>query len=222
MPVTQSEHVLSRGLGSPRATCSADTGQRLPQVHKERPRHVRRGNERHRTGRGDYNQLYEDYTCSPEYFHLLLSDLTDLVADIPLGMPTIHRKRALSNWGFNCTCELCSAPSEARAASDHRRERLVEIYYAMQDESTDYNMLVELTHEFIKLAQVERLLARVGEYYQSFMRIYYSFGDYETARKYGRTSLMFAEIFSDPEGGFCAGVRRDLGQIDKERREKAA
>lgn len=138
------------------------------------------------------------------------------ITDIPLGMPTTQRTRTISNWGFNCTCDLCSAPPSARDASDERRERLVEISYAMQDESTSYNDLVELTREFIKLAQTERLVAKVGEYYQTFMRVYYGAGDAETARKYGRASLKFAEIFSDPEGGFCAGIRRDLRQLDQE------
>lgn len=136
--------------------------------------------------------------------------------DIPLGITTAQRTQKLGNWGFNCSCELCSAPPEAREASDQRRERMVEAYYAMQDESTSYNALVELTREFINLAQVERLLPKVGEYYQALMRIYYGFGDAETARKYGRASLKFAEIFSDPEGGFCAGIRRDLRQLDEE------
>ncbi len=91
----------------------------------------------------------------------------------------------------------------------------------MQDESTGYNALVELTREFIKLAQVERLLAKVGEYYQEFMRIYYGVGDRKTARKYGHAALKFAKIFSDPEGGFCAGIRRDLQQLDRELSEEA-
>ncbi|KAK3905518.1 SET domain-protein 5 [Staphylotrichum tortipilum] len=142
------------------------------------------------------------------------------ISYVPLGITTTQRTRKLSNWGFNCSCELCSAPPEAREASDQRRERMVEVYYAMQDESTSYNTLVELTREFIKLAQVERLLAKVGEYYQALMRIYYGFGDAETARKYGQASLKFAEIFSDPDGGFCAGIRRDLRQLNEELSER--
>ena len=131
-------------------------------------------------------------------------------------MPAAQRARTIANWGFNCTCDLCSARPEAREASDKRRERLVEVHYAMQDESTSYEALVELTRELIKLAQVEQLLAKVGEYYQSFMRIYYGVGHGETARKYGRAALKFAEIFSDPEGGFCTSIRRDLQQLDEE------
>ena len=86
----------------------------------------------------------------------------------------------------------------------------------MQDESTTYEALVELTREFITLAQVEQLLAKVAEYYHSFMRIYYGVGDGETARKYGRAALKLAEIFSDPEEGFCIGIKQDLQRLDEE------
>jgi hypothetical protein len=97
----------------------------------------------------------------------------------------------------------------------------MEVYYAMQDESTSYNRLVELTGEFIKLAKAERLLAKIGEYYQVFMRIYYGVGDFEAAKKYGEASLRYAEIFADPEGSFCSGLRRDLKVVERELREKA-
>jgi hypothetical protein len=85
----------------------------------------------------------------------------------------------------------------------------------MQHETTSYNTLVKLTQELVDLAQVEGLLAKVGEYYQAFMRIYYGAGDAETARKYGRASLKLAEIFSDPEGLLCTGLRGDLEQLDR-------
>ncbi len=150
----------------------------------------------------------------PPPFTLALS-LTSAI-DIPLGLPAAQRARTITNWGFNCTCDLCSAPPEARAASDRRRERLVEAHYAMQDESTSYEALVELTREFIQLAEAEQLLAKVGDYYRSLMRIYYGVGDGETAQKYGRAALKFAEIFSDPEGSLCTGIRQDLRQLDEE------
>jgi hypothetical protein len=97
----------------------------------------------------------------------------------------------------------------------------MEVYYAMQDESTSYNRLVELTGEFNNLARAERLLAKTGEYYQVFMRIYYDVGDLEAARKYGEASLRLAEIFTDPGGLFCSGLRRDLTIVERELREKA-
>lgn len=129
-------------------------------------------------------------------------------------MPTSRRIKALENWGFNCTCALCSAPREAREASDYRREHLVEIFYAIQDESTDYDHLVRLTREFIELARAEGLIAKVAEYYAVFMRVYYEAGDLVSAKKYGQAAVRLAEIFYDPEGGFCAGLRGDFSVVE--------
>ncbi|KAK0728850.1 hypothetical protein B0T26DRAFT_739060 [Lasiosphaeria miniovina] len=142
------------------------------------------------------------------------------ISYLPLGMPTAYRARGLANWNFNCTCTLCSSPAAARAASDRRRERLVDILQAMYDEATEYGALVELTREFVDVVRTERLDAKVGEYFHAFMRIYHSFGDVESAFRYGQTALWYAETFADPEGGFCAGLRQDvrlLGQVLKER-----
>ncbi|KAK3373122.1 hypothetical protein B0T24DRAFT_649197 [Lasiosphaeria ovina] len=135
-------------------------------------------------------------------------------------MPTAYRAQGLANWNFNCTCTLCSSPAAARAASDRRRERLVDILQAMYDEATEYGALVELTREFVDVVRTERLDAKVGEYFHAFMRIYHSFGDVESAFRYGQTALWYAETFADPEGGFCAGLRQDvrlLEQVLKER-----
>ncbi|KAK0668048.1 hypothetical protein QBC41DRAFT_303769 [Cercophora samala] len=137
------------------------------------------------------------------------------ISYIPLGMPTSYRAKSLGNWHFNCTCALCTAPAEARDASDSRRERLMELFYAMQDSETQYDALIDWTREFIELAQVERLITKIGEYYQVFMKLYYDKGDPESAKKYGEAALYFAEIFSDPEGGFCTSLREDLQVVEK-------
>ncbi|KAK4195038.1 hypothetical protein QBC40DRAFT_259412 [Triangularia verruculosa] len=147
------------------------------------------------------------------------------ISYIPLGMPSSYRAKSLGNWHFNCSCALCTAPPEARDASDSRRERLMELFYAMQDSETQYDALIDWTREFIELAQVERLITKIGEYYQVFMKLYYDKGDPESAKKYGQAALYFAEIFSDPEGGFCTSLREDLQVVEKvlaETKAKAA
>jgi tetratricopeptide (TPR) repeat protein len=130
-------------------------------------------------------------------------------------MPTRHRVTALSNWGFNCTCALCSSPPDARAASDSRRETLVDIYHALNDPSTSYEAAVEMTRDFIDIVRVERLEANLAEYYQVFMKTYYDFGDIESALRYAQIALVYAETFSDPEGGFCTGLRQDLELLER-------
>jgi len=130
-------------------------------------------------------------------------------------MSSTYRQKSLANWHFNCTCALCSAPAQAIEASDARREQIVELFYGMQDPSTTYESLIEMTKEFIELAQVERLITKVGEYYQVLMKLFYEKGDPESARRYGSAALMFAETFSDPEGEFCVGLKDDLEIVDK-------
>ncbi|KAK0609578.1 hypothetical protein B0T17DRAFT_134101 [Bombardia bombarda] len=136
------------------------------------------------------------------------------ISYVPLGMPTPYRHSSLSNWGFTCTCSLCTSPTSARQASDARRERLVEIFFSMREPSTHYDTLVELTKEFVEIVKVERLEAKVGEYYQAFMKIYYEFGDVESALRYAQTALRYAELFADPDGGFCTGLRGDLRLLE--------
>jgi len=111
---------------------------------------------------------------------------------------------------------MCSASEKERNASDWRRERLVKIYDQMHFKGTDYDGLVELTREFVDAVMKERLIPKIGEYYAIFMRIFYSYGDTDSAVKYARTALRYAEVFDDPEGDFCTTLREDLGIMEKE------
>ncbi|KAM7200407.1 hypothetical protein V8F20_005384 [Naviculisporaceae sp. PSN 640] len=143
------------------------------------------------------------------------------ISYIPLGMPTSYRHQGLANWSFKCTCPLCSSPPSALSASDARGNRLPELLYLMkqlaptsseslEQTQANYETLVQYTQEFVSILQVERLFPKVAEFYQQFMKMYYGFGDIESAYKYAQTALKFGEIFSDPEGGFCGGLRMDL------------
>ena len=127
-------------------------------------------------------------------------------------MPTKYRTRALENWGFNCTCPKCNAAPAEMAESDHRLELLLKLSHAIQDEESNYHYddIVRFTKEFVSIVKEEKLTAKVGEYYQLFMKVFYDYGDTDSALKYGRTALAYAEAFADPEAGFCTGIRRDL------------
>ena len=126
-------------------------------------------------------------------------------------MPTAHRRRHLGNWGFDCTCTLCASGPEALAASDARRERLADLYGAMSDSSTVTRArLGDMAAEFAELVRTEHLEVRDGEYHQGLMRFFYSAGDVAGALEHARIALRSAERFSDPDGGFCTGLRQDL------------
>jgi len=138
-------------------------------------------------------------------------------------MPTIHRQRSFYNWGFNCTCAMCAAPREVRDKSDERRERMADLYYAMDDESIAYDKLLTLTREFVQIMIEENLEPRGGEYFQGFMRFFYRFGDLRNALKYAQLSLDISQAYADPEGGFCGALRKDIAflkKLIKEREER--
>ena len=91
----------------------------------------------------------------------------------------------------------------------------------MVEEGTEYEKLVELTREFVGIVQQEQLIPKVGEYYQLFMEIYYTYGDLESAFRYGELALFFAETFSDPEGSWSEGLRLDLAALRRAIEENA-
>ena len=108
------------------------------------------------------------------------------------------------------TSPVCTASPEEIAESDRARLSLGEIYKDMVKDGTTYDELVELTRQFIAVIQQEHLIPKVAEYYQLFMEIYYNYGDLESAYRYGELALFIAEKFSDPDGTWCEGLRRDL------------
>ena len=89
----------------------------------------------------------------------------------------------------------------------------MELYRGMLKEGTEYKELVELTREFVGIVQAEHLIPKVGEYYHLFMEIYYSYGDLESAFRYGELALFFADTFSDPDGSWSANLRLDLDAL---------
>lgn len=129
----------------------------------------------------------------------------------------------MGNWGFNCTCSLCALEPEEQHASDERRERLADIYDLMNKQKTTGRLgsLRELAAEFEELVKLEQLEVRWGEYYQLFMVIFFHAGDVDAAIKYGNLSLWHSEVFGDPDGVFCNGVRRDLDILDQIKRQRA-
>lgn len=125
-------------------------------------------------------------------------------------MPSQHRAANLENWGFNCTCSLCTAPLEVRQASDRRREKLADLYFAMKEPTISHDQLLKLTDKFLELVYAEHLETRFGEYFQALIRFYYNFGDHKNALKYAELSLKYSEAFADPQGGFCVSLRQDI------------
>jgi hypothetical protein len=119
-----------------------------------------------------------------------------------MGMPQEYRTRALENWGFNCSCSLCTASKKEQEASDNRRKRLPEIQYILnsQMDQLSYDDIVQLTEELLYIVDAERLIKDLGQYYQYFMQLYYNIRDLDSAIKYGEMALEHGHMFGDDPG----------------------
>ncbi|KAK1750171.1 SET domain-protein 5 [Echria macrotheca] len=132
------------------------------------------------------------------------------ISYLPMGLPTRHRLRSLENWGFNCSCTLCSSAPEVLEVSDRRRDRLAHVYRAIRQPTITYEDLVQLTGELLQLVHSERLEPRFSEYFHLAAGLLFQFRDYHRALELTELSLKYSETFSDPEGAFCAGLRKDI------------
>jgi GTP1/Obg family GTP-binding protein len=113
-------------------------------------------------------------------------------------------------YNFQCTCSLCSAPPAKKQASDRRRERILAIKELLKVQQTSDDETVELTREFLRLVQQENLVDKLKDYYQDLMRVYYGFGDIDSAIYFADAALQKAEEFGDGEDEFKRAIRSNL------------
>jgi len=117
--------------------------------------------------------------------------LTEKKKDIILGKTHAERQSALQQWGFKCTCPLCTAPPNEIAQSDARRTQIESLrdqaISAFQAGRT-YQSL-RITRQILNLLPREELFPSFAEHYENMARIYFVLRDKENAYKYARISL---------------------------------
>ena len=135
--------------------------------------------------------------------------------DTPLGLTHKDRNNLLRNWGFQCTCSLCSSPDE-RDTSDTHRMRISRIWNGLEIyKHKNKAKVVELTRELLKLLDVEELTVRVGEFYEKLAKIYLDMGHIKGARKFGRLALKYWEEFDSIERDHVKEVLGFLQPLEK-------
>ncbi|EXF78954.1 hypothetical protein CFIO01_10021 [Colletotrichum fioriniae PJ7] len=108
-----------------------------------------------------------------------------------LNMPYQDRQKALQEWGFNCTCSLCSSPPEVLAISDAYRRRLSEILSELEDPALagSQSLVAELIDELEDVMAKEGLTAQAGEFYGIVAGVYRSMGEMELSKKYAELAV---------------------------------
>ncbi|KAK4192385.1 hypothetical protein QBC35DRAFT_459557 [Podospora australis] len=113
------------------------------------------------------------------------------ISYITLGKPSEERKKNLKQWGFECSCDLCTASPAEVQASDNRRKKIEELRdYAIRafQAGKPYQAL-RLTRQVINLLASEELFPMYSEQYENMARIFWVLNDMKNAEKYARMSL---------------------------------
>lgn len=140
--------------------------------------------------------------------------------DAPLGRPYEERKMILKQWGFACSCALCSLPADERAYSDDRRNRIWEVYMDLANSASLLGRKVvdERVDELMYLVEREDLWPQLVEYYQVVARAYAALGDLDDARDYAeRAEATWIEYGGVDHDG-VEDIRRLWGELRRAER----
>ncbi|XXH02615.1 hypothetical protein Hte_008994 [Hypoxylon texense] len=139
----------------------------------------------------------EELTFSCEYFPPVRRGLVLMAnSDTPLNLLSEQRQSLIREWGFNCTCSLCSSPNES-AASDRRRGRIQDLLGELdRPEIRNHAAVEKRVSEILDLCQKEAMAAQVGDFYTIVADVYSSMGDLDSARRYGELALRELKHFA--------------------------
>ncbi|ELQ32885.1 hypothetical protein M0657_007004 [Pyricularia oryzae] len=116
------------------------------------------------------------------------------VSYTPLNMLSRDRRQVLLGWGFNCTCQLCSAPSHILETSDANRQevqlKLDELDEARQATPGGGRDTVErIMQETLALMDHEGMEAQRGDIYAIAAQVLLDMGDRDGAIYYGHMAV---------------------------------
>lgn len=108
----------------------------------------------------------------------------------------------LQAWGFQCLCDLCTAPPEVSAESDKRRQDIVALKQEAMSlaQQGDLAGAVNVIDDQINLMAEEGLESLLREQYEVLARIHWALGDKGKAKEFGAKAvdLLTFQGYLDP------------------------
>lgn len=110
---------------------------------------------------------------------------------VPLGKTRDERQELLLKWGFQCSCDLCTASKAEVAASDYRREKIRNMRQEVMKavEVWDGTKAAKLTLETLELMRDEDLAPLYASQYEILARLYWKAKDKKMGTKYAQMSI---------------------------------
>ncbi|OTA62636.1 SET domain-containing protein [Hypoxylon sp. EC38] len=108
---------------------------------------------------------------------------------LPLNLQSEQRQSLIREWGFNCSCSLCTSPAET-AISDRRRGRIQDLLAELdRPEVRNHAGVKERVDEILDLCNKEGLAAQLGDFYAIVAELYSNMGYLDLAKKYGELAV---------------------------------
>jgi len=128
-----------------------------------------------------------------------------------------RKQRMKSQWGFSCSCPLCTSPEDVQEMSDYRVQLIEELEQELNDLSTNRTATPESADLLITLHQQERLDGVIGDAYMygAFEHAY--IGDKRGTQKMAALACEHMAIWRGTSHQYYQAMSRLLVAPEKER-----
>lgn len=137
-------------------------------------------------------------------------------------MTSENRAWQIRDWGFQCTCHLCTSKDDDEL-SDGYRNRLAHLRTQLRDNHTDLSLqqLVGLAAEMLTLVEIEGLIPHLGDHCEDLSEAFAAKGDLESAVRYHRMALDAWLLYGGEDHVHVSNVERRLKELESLRIERA-
>ncbi|QDS67957.1 hypothetical protein FKW77_008975 [Venturia effusa] len=108
-------------------------------------------------------------------------------------------ERIPGQWGFNCSCSLCSSSREDLSASDQRLEQILELESQLQDLRTNRTAKVETAEKLVLLYKEERFETSLAKAYVFAALEHIYVGNRRMAQKFAKLAVETTSLWYGPQ-----------------------
>ncbi|KAI8958663.1 SET domain-containing protein [Daldinia sp. FL1419] len=125
----------------------------------------------------------------------------------PLQSHSTRQEKLRKEWGFQCSCQRCSANATAIAESDSRVSQIHALWKELDDHSATSKGSSEKAELLVSLYEQEGILGRLNEAYYRAAIEYIGIGDVEMATKYATLCIENGLLFVGPDRPFIKNMQ---------------
>ncbi|KAH9810165.1 hypothetical protein DFH28DRAFT_501757 [Melampsora americana] len=117
-----------------------------------------------------------------------------------------RQESLLRNYGFSCSCSLCSSPPHIAKLSDHQIEKIQELGPLLDDWTSASEATPTMADRLINLYKLERLDLSIHKAYLRASLAYNAVGESEKAKIYAALALASGLVSLGPKWGDWPGA----------------